>query len=270
MTDHNNQRECQTFLPGMEPPRISGAGGVSVIDIDQFDGNLPEIPNTNWTTDNEIEIPRLLPSLQGDLIDEPIMPWGGMTRAKRMEDYVVGKKGQPFNGTFVFYVEDYRFTALEKYPNRPLVTSAPTLAELNFTIINRTPLWKVHQLIGLKRWISRYWQHNNRRILVDLYVPEKYMPENLLGVPRGWRAYATRGADCSIDHLKYAHSVAVEHAETDELVFLVYGGGKQVKQFCLDYGLTHCENERTRIARGEQLSYGELEPADAETAAGDS
>ncbi len=53
---------------------------------------------------------------------------------------------------------------------------------------------------------------------------------NLTGVPKGWRAYATRGYSEQIDALEAELGIAEKHAG-DSVLFLVYGGGKSIKQW---------------------------------------
>jgi len=48
----------------------------------------------------------------------------------------------------------------------------------------------------------------------------------LLGVPKGWRAYATRGYTDRLDFTVAEYELACNHAETDDILFLLYGGGK--------------------------------------------
>jgi hypothetical protein len=167
--------------------------------------------------------------LQADGIDQPVLPWGGQSthwRASRSAD---------FRGTWHFYVEDAKFTALRARPDTPLKTGAPTLVEPNFSLDDSTPLYLGLEIIGAKRWISRFWQYHGRRILVDLHVPERYQAYNLFGVPPGWTAYATRAAERKIADLEAEHMLAMAHSgatEPADLVFCVYGGNHRVQEWC--------------------------------------
>lgn len=186
-------------------------------------------PNANFASDNTAEVPTLRLGLQADAVDQPVLPWGGTAafwRASRVA---------AFRGTWHFYVDDSKFSALWKNPDAPLKTTAPTFVEPNYSLCDSTPVWLGLERIGRKRWLSRFWQSQNRRILVDLHVPEKYQSLNLLGVPKGWKAYATRAAERKIADLEAEHMLAMEHAdarEPEELVFLVYGGNHRVQDWC--------------------------------------
>jgi len=187
------------------------------------------VPNANFPSDNLAEIPTLRLSMQADTVDQPVLPWGGTSaywRASRVAD---------FRGTWHFYVDDSKFAAVWKNPDAILATAAPTIVEVNYSLCDSTPLWMGIERIGRKRWLSRYWQSRGRRILVDLHVPDKYAHINLLGVPRGWRAYATRAAERKIADLESEHMLAMEHAgatEPSDLTFVVYGGNSRVRDWC--------------------------------------
>lgn len=185
--------------------------------------------NYNFASDNLLEIPALRLRLQADAIDQPVLPWGGQSAHWR------ASRAANFRGTWHFYVADAKFTALRTTPEAPLATASPTLVEPNFSLDDSTPLWLGFEIIGRKRWMARYWQHHGRRILVDLYVPDKYAQHNLLGVPKGWRAYATRATDHELTRLESEHMLAMDHAHTSDpsdLTFLVYGGGRRVEAWC--------------------------------------
>jgi hypothetical protein len=187
------------------------------------------VPNTVWPTDNLAEVPTLRLALQADAIDQPFLPWGGESKHWRIS------RQKEFRGTWHFYVADKYFSALKREPELPMKTPAPTLVEPNFSLGDSTPHWLGLHEIGWKRWIARYWQSQGRRILVDLHVPEKFQLTNLIGVPTGWRAYATRAAESRIADLESEHMLAMAHAEVDdpsELVYAVYGGGDRVRDWC--------------------------------------
>jgi hypothetical protein len=188
-----------------------------------------DVPNTCFPSDNPAEVPTLRLKMQADYLDQPVMPWGGTGKFWRPVRNV------DFRGTWHFYVDDDKFAALWKHPDSLLATGAPTIIEPNFSLDETTPFWMGLEAIGRKRWLARYWQSQGRRIIVDLHVPAKYQALNLLGVPRGWKAYATRGDDRKIAELESEHMLAMEHAETtdpSDLLFVVYAGGERVKDWC--------------------------------------
>lgn len=196
------------------------------------------VPNCNFASDNSLDIPVLLPDLQADYIDQPVRAWSG--KPSRYKNY---------GGLWHFYVSDVFFRKLWSAPDGPLETNAPTLCELNYSLDPNTPLWRVHQLTAQKRWLSRYWQSKGRRILVDVNVPGNHYETNFLGVPKGWRAYSTRGNDQNISNLEAQYEACCNHAGTTSLTFLVYSGGSKVRDFCRANGLEFAHNEMD-VVRG--------------------
>jgi hypothetical protein len=137
-------------------------------------------------------------------------------------------------GTWHFYTDDYRFNALLKDPAPVVATGCVTAIELNITLTDQMPvavgLYRIYQ----KRWTSCFWQSKGVRIFVDLNVPAKFRAYNMLGVPQGWRAYATRGYTRRLDETVKEWEKACAWAGSDDVLFLVYGGGGQVQQLCMD------------------------------------
>jgi hypothetical protein len=99
------------------------------------------------------------------------------------------------------------------------------------SIYDGTPMAVAIHAIYQKRWASRAWQELGIRILVDLNVPERYLRWNLTGVPRGWRAYATRGYRDRPESLRREWSVMREWSEGLGTL-LVYGGGRATHEVC--------------------------------------
>ena len=210
------------------------------------------VPNCNFPTDNDYEIPVLNLELQGDVIDVPVRAWGGKSKHWR------ASRSASFAGTWHFYVDDAKFSAVWKHPDTALKSGAPSMCEVNYSIGHTCPVWRALQLIGQKRWISCYWQKfGGKRIFVDLNVAEKVVdPDsgdvmkdlpalNLIGVPKGWKAYSTRGSINEMEKLRAEHALACEHAGTKEISMLVYGGGKKVQEFCKVNRLEHFSTEMT-------------------------
>lgn len=180
---------------------------------------MTNVPDALFPSDNLYGIPRLSMEYQGDFVDLPVRGWGQIARRSSMR------------GTWHFYVEDNKFAALWKHPEALLKTGALTSVEPNYTVDDQMPLavglFKLYQ----KRWTARYWQEMGVRIFVDLYVSPKYYQYALLGVPKGWKAYATRACDNKIDQLIERAGLAMERAE-GSIKFLVYGTGAKVKELC--------------------------------------
>lgn len=214
-----------------------------------------QIPYTNFPSDNAWDIPLLDDSLQADFLDLPFLQWG--TRCRK----------QTFRGTWGFYVDDYRFSALWKNPGAVINTGCNTAVEPNFTIDNHTPRAVALYQIYRKRYLARLWQQlGGVRILADLNVPAGFERENLLGIPQGWKAYATRGYSDLLGKLDSELALAQEHANSTRVLFVVYGGGVAVKQWAEQNAaagvLWHCEQQDK--AQGRALA--QPEPLDAMTA----
>ena len=78
---------------------------------------------------------------------------------------------------------------------------------------------------------------------------------NFLGVPRGWRAYATRGYNSSADYLKLEYQWACKWAESDDIIFMVIGGGKEVQRVATDMQWTWIP-ERMDVVWNPELDDG--------------
>lgn len=184
------------------------------------DAPLPDgVPDTLWPTDNEWGIPLLDITRQADAFDLPIETWGAKGRKRPA-------------GTYHFYTEDYRFVAIWSNPLDLVDAGCINAVEPNFSVYDQVPravaLWATFR----KRWLARYWQSRGIRIFVDLNVARPYDDLNLLGVPRGWKAYATRGYSARLHHLDEELAIAHAHADSDSVLFMVYGGGVQVMEWC--------------------------------------
>lgn len=200
-----------------EPERKqnNGGGGPGALK----DVPLPEgVPDTIWPTDNAYGIPLLDPTRQADAFDIPMEIWGAKRRGKSA-------------GTVLFYTNDGRFEGLWANPHHLLESGAVNAVEPNFSVYKDFPravvLWHTYR----KRWLARYWQSQGVRIFVDLNVHPSAYADNLIGVPKGWKAYATRGYSARLDHTEQELQLAQEHAG-GPVLFLVYGGGKAVKDWC--------------------------------------
>lgn len=180
-----------------------------------------------YPTDNELGIPTLRADLQAEHLIKPVLAWGSTRRTT------------PNNGTWHFYVDDYRWTNLLKNPTKFLDTRPTLSTELNLTLYEDTPPALAVSEIYKKRWFSRHIQDRGIRIFVDLYVPEKHRDWNLLGVPKGWRAYSTRGKSGELDLLTEDFETAKTHRGSDDILFIVFGGGSVVSEWCLLNGAVH-------------------------------
>jgi len=186
-----------------------------------------EVPDAIWPTDNEFEIPCLDEGMQAKAVDLPFVGWGSVKRKKRMM------------GTWHFYVDDYRFTGVWRNPGDVVNTYAVNAVEPNFSVYNQMPmpvaLWAIYR----KRWVGRWWQSRGMHILVDLNVAARYAEMNLLGVPHGWKAYATRGYSARLADTEREFELACQRAGTRSILFVVYGGGRAVMEHCRRRGWLH-------------------------------
>ena len=186
--------------------------------------SFDDVPATLWPSDNDYGIPQLDLTMQADLIDFPLACWGEEARGNKA-------------GTVIFYADDYKFHGLWRDPSKLAKTQCVTVAEVNFSTHEAMPaaiaLWRTYQ----KRWLARMWQHWGHRVLVDVNVEDVFWDLNLLGVPKGWRAYATRGYTHHIDSMLEALERCKEHAGRDDILFFVYGGGQAVKDVATEHGL---------------------------------
>lgn len=183
-----------------------------------------DVPDAVWPTDNDYGVPLLDIRLQAKAFDQPSAIWGASSRKARMA------------GTWLFYTEDYRYEALWADPSPILNTGAMAAVEPNFSAYSNMPmavaLWQIYR----KRWIARWWQQYGLPVWVDLNVAENHAELNLCGVPDGWRAFATRGYTDRIDATHREYEFAQRKAGDSTPLFLVYGGGKKVKDECQRMG----------------------------------
>jgi Domain of unknown function (DUF4417) len=186
-----------------------------------------------WPTDNAWSVPCLLPELQADQVAAPVQTWG-----------TVGAR-RPMSGTWHFYTADAKFEPLWRRPHRVLYSRPAAVVEPNFSTTDQSPfalsLWHIYR----KRWLARYWQSQGLRVFVDLNVdaalnqPHEAVGgsrPNLLGVPAGWKAYASRAHSNQPDGLVREWEVARSHSGSDNPMFLVVGGGRAVKKLAVEHG----------------------------------
>ena len=179
------------------------------------------LPDMLFPTDNELEIPVLDIEMQAKDCQIPFLCFGEQKRTYNMQS----------QGTLHFYTDDYRFTACYAHPEKILQHHPSNIVEPNFSLFNETPISFGMQGIYKKRWISCMMQKQNIGIFVDLNVAQKWYQLNMLGVPRGWRAFATRGYSDRLSNLAFEYSIAKDWAQGAEPIFVIYGGGKECRRF---------------------------------------
>lgn len=197
-----------------------------------------DVPDALFASDNAWGIPTLDPALQATTLGLPLEIWGETTRRKRM------------NGTWAFYTDDYRFEALWDDPAPVVNTRCANAVEPNFTTGRQMPpavaLWSIYR----KRWIARWWQVCGIRIFVDMNVSKRFYDLNFLGVPKGWKAYATRGYSDQLDATLEEYALACQHADSESITFVVYGGGRATQELCQQRGLIWIDETMNRKKRG--------------------
>ena len=193
---------------------------------------MEQVKDILYPSDNLYDIPCLRLDRQAGHLELPFVPYGTGRRNKRV-------------ATLHFYVDDYRFNALWKNPAKIFDNNPAAAVECNYSLFDTTPLAFGLQFIYQKRWMARYWQENGIRIYVDLNVSSKFFEYNRMGVPDGWNAFATRGALGGLELLKAKFNQARQISGLDSPNLIVYGGGKEVHEFCCQHSLLYVHDYMT-------------------------
>lgn len=179
-------------------------------------------PELILPSDNPLGIPSLVlpPRLEhAPQVTAPVLAWGSVRRTANAS-------------TWAFYVDDYRFNALEHDWLLPMRSGARELIEVNYTVHDDTPravaIYRTYQ----KRHAARVWQDAGAEVWVDLCVSPVHADLVLLGVPEGWQRYATAGWDCRVGDLDRELELAVRHSAGAAFTLLVWGGGAATRAWC--------------------------------------
>ena len=230
--DEDDFVEVTEDAPGAESS-APGAGS-------EPDSEDPGVPDVVFPGDNLWDIPTLDLKRQADAPDFPLTVWGSVGRKRTMP------------GTWCFYTADRRFASIWKNPRHVLESGAVAIVEPNFSTHPQMPRARVLWDVFKKRWLARYWQTQGLRVFVDVNVGEEVRDLNFLGVPKGWRAFATRSHSKG-QWIEAEWEAAADHSGREDLVFLVYGGGAEVKSLCAKRGWHWCPEEAD-VARGKVKS----------------
>ncbi len=187
------------------------------------------VPDCLFETDNFLEIPMLRLDMQANHCDLPFVAFGEQKRTFQMNG----------SGTLHFYVDDYRFQRIYDHPEQILHHNPRNIVEPNYSLFNETPIAFGMKAVYQKRMIARSMQEKGIRVFVDLNVASKFYTLNMLGVPRGWSSFCTRGYSDRLNYLSFEVEIARSWAEGNPLVFVVYGGGNEVKRYCQQNGLIY-------------------------------
>ena len=186
------------------------------------------IPDQLFATDNDWEIPVLDDSMQATSVDIPFLAFGEQKRTLNLQG----------NGTVHFYVDDYRFASVYEHPEKILAHNPRNIIEPNFSLfLDMAPAFGL-QAVYKKRVVARMMQDRGIRVFVDLNVCQKFIKLNLIGVPNGWRSFATRGYSDRLPGLELEYRIAETSASfaNRKPLFVVYGGGQKCKDFCKEVG----------------------------------
>lgn len=181
-----------------------------------------------WPGEPTLDIPILRDDRQAQTIEHAVVRWGSLKRKTKV------------NGTYHFYTDDGKFATLWDNPRDLLLSGCPVAVEPNYTVLATTPravaVWAIYR----KRWLARFWQQHGVLMVVDLNLGA-HDDLSLLGVPKGWGAYATRchadGED-NAEKAKRHYKMAAKHCGGKPHLFAVFGGGRAMKDLCSKEGWT--------------------------------
>lgn len=179
-----------------------------------------EVKDVLFPSDNLYDIPVLRQDRQAGCLELPFVPFGTAFKAKEAK-------------TLHYYVDDYRFASLWENPAKGIKNNVTQAVEPNISLFDTTPLARGLERIYRKRWIARWWQERGILVYADLNVSLKFCDWNLLGVPNGWNAFATRGYRGKLDALKQEHATARRISGCDVPNLIVYGGGREIHEYCM-------------------------------------
>jgi hypothetical protein len=215
---------------------------------DSYRRGPPEDLFGPWAADNEWGVPTLDLGVMPEVgeLPGPLHKWGTRRR---------GAAAAGPGGTVHFYADDYKFWGLSSNPEVVLEGGFGCAVEPNFStwegMAKAEALWWIYS----KRVVARWWQSKGLAVVVDLNVAEPFRALSLLGVPEGWRAYATRWhRKTNPDYVRDQHDRACDRAGTDRILFAVFGGGALAAKLCEQLGAVHVPEEadaaRGRTTRG--------------------
>lgn len=190
-----------------------------------------------YPSDNEFGIPTLITDNQPVHLELPFNPWGAESRYK---------KGIT---TYHFYVEDYRFEQLFKDPILLLTSGCRAIVEPNCSIHDQTPVAYAIYQIYRKRYLARYLQECGMQVWVDLNVSPHFEQYNRLGVPDGYNAFFTRGVTGWIPTTERHYEMAKRISGLDRPNMCVYGGGKEIEEWCRQRDIVYINEFMNRDKR---------------------
>ncbi len=190
-----------------------------------------------YPSDNEYDIPVLLKDNMPVHLELPVEPWGAEARYKKMMS------------TYHFYTDDYRFEQLFKNPVLLLQSGCKAVVEPNCSVHDQTPrAFAIYQTFR-KRYLCRYLQECGMQVWVDLNVSPHFEDVNALGVPQGYNAFFTRGVTGWTETLERHLATARRISCLEQPNMVVYGGGRDIEEWCRSRGLVHLKEYVNRARK---------------------
>lgn len=222
---------CDIEVPEVELPSLDEGEEYEEWD----DGEDIEFPSFSeqmlsdvlYESNNKFEIPTLLLDMQAGKLELPLNAWGANSRLRKDVS------------TYHFYVDDYRFEQLWKDPINLVNANPKAIVEPNCSLHDQTPIAYGIHLIYKKRWLARYMQELGVKVYVDLNVSRKFHEWNVMGIPKGYNAFFTRGMAGWLSSLKEEHRIAREISGLENPNLIVYGGGDEIKEYCMSNNLLY-------------------------------
>lgn len=191
--------------------------------------DITYVPDTLFPTDNDFEVPTLRLDMQAEFVDAPCVLFGEQKRTFNMNGH----------GVLHFYTDDYRFSTLYEHPEKILQYNPLSMVEPNFSCFEEMAFYQGCCRIGKKRAIARQMQDYGIKTFVDLNVADKFFQVNLLGIPDGWSAFATRGYADRLERLEFEYYTAKHIAGRNRLNFVCIGGGDPCRKKCQQLGVLY-------------------------------
>lgn len=191
-------------------------------------------------TDNYFNIPTLRLDRQPIECTRPFFRIGEMKR----NSYNAGK------GTLCFYQNDNKFKNITV--GQIIDLHPENVVEVNESIFDETDIIEALTIIKNKRTISRILQDTGHNVIVDLHVSVRYSKINLIGVPDGYASFCTRGTS-DTDLLEFEYNLAKQKCGSNDLTFIVYGGGQNCIDFCRQHNAIYVVQGVKMLSRENKL-----------------
>jgi hypothetical protein len=173
---------------------------------------MTEPDNIQYPTDNEWGIPALPLTAAATAVPLPIVCYGSRSRATW------------HTGTTHYYTEDYRFQKLRFTPPSTVVV------EPNYSY-DTARASILYSTLRKRRAAWRYAMQG-AQIIADLYIPPQHIELAILGLPRGWNAYAWRCHRADDPAIWDARLAAARAWAGDRpLLILLIAGGQRARDW---------------------------------------